>query len=57
MQLLSFKELKKLVSVTQPTLLQWVKEGLITKYQTPKGHLRYDPDEILNLLRQGKKED
>ena len=51
------KETMEFFSVTKPTLAQWVKEGMISDLRTPKGHRRFDWDEIIEMMKWDKQKD
>lgn len=56
MALLPQRDIWEKFKISRPTLVEWVASGIITDYRTPKGHRRYDEDEILAALKQPGKD-
>lgn len=55
MKLYRPKELSEIVSISVWTLRDWAKRGYISKLQTPGGDYRYSLEEVLEVLRKGKR--
>lgn len=49
--LMTSGEVAQLFRVNRPTVLRWVREGLLARAQTPSGHARFQRAEVYALAR------
>lgn len=53
-ELLSPKELARIMKVSQVTIYKWAERGIISSYKL-EGVLRFSPDDVLDFLQKRKK--
>lgn len=51
-RLIRMQDAMRMFALSRITLNEWVERKLLTEYRTPGGHRRFDPTEIVKLLRQ-----